>query len=149
MGSILKLLCGPFGTYALIAVGAMMLGLGAYGTYQHVQLKASRTELASSKRDLQIAMRAVISKDATIAKQSSALDQWRSVANARAASEQEAVKRVQQSKYDAFVANQKLHELEKQDYALPECAKYLAIDVAATCPAMAAGVRQRAASGFR
>ncbi len=148
MGTILKFLSGPFGGYAVIATAALLAGSIAYGTYQHQELKAAQASLASAQRDTEIAVNSSHSKDVTIDKQNKALQTWVNFEKEVTVAQKEAVKKLQRSQYEAFVANHKLHELEKQDYALPECVKYLSIDVTAVCPANAAGMRARQAQAL-
>lgn len=146
MGILLKFLGGPLGMYALIAVGVLLTGSFAYGTYEHLQLKAADVTLASKDRDLQIVVRSNNSKDAVIAAQKDALDKWATYADVQSDNEKASIIKIEAAEAAQRITEVKLHELEKKDYELPDCAKYLAIDVAVVCPAHSSGVRSRIAS---
>lgn len=147
MGFILKFLGGPLGTYALIAVGVLLAGSFAYGTYEHLQLKVASADLKSKERDLQIVVRSNNSKDVVIEAQKLALEEWSKFADDEDKKQKEAVAQVEVLTEAHRVADARIHELEKKDYELPDCAKYLALNVAVVCPAHSSGLRARQSGG--
>lgn len=146
MGIILSFLKGPLGMYALIAAGVLLLGAIGTAAYEHQRAARYQEQVKSRERDVLIALGAAKSKDVTIEVQRGALQKWVDWSAVLTAKEQAAVQKSQQDAYAALLVRQKLQELEKADYAIPDCLAYLAIDVARVCVGHARSLRERAFS---
>lgn len=144
MGVILKLLSGPLGLYALIAVAALLAASMAYGAYQHQRAERYQVAVQSKQRDLDIVMNAVTSKDAAIAKQNAALAKWKEYAEITDANQKQALEQSREDSKALLSYSQQLRAQKRTDYALPDCAKFMAADLAVLCPAHSVGLRDRA-----
>jgi hypothetical protein len=117
------------------------------------RIEAGRLATRTTERDQALAevtrlKAAVTGKDATIAAQAKSIEQWQAQATPAKAMADAAVRAAAAAEQVA-ARTAALNQAEVKDRANPDCAAVLAIDLARVCPAIAAGVRTRAAGGVR
>jgi len=149
MGLILKFLGGPLGLYALIAVGASLAGLTAYGYVQHANAARYQVERDQARTQVKGLVVAVESKDKLIADLTTALQTWQKRATESKVASDAAGDRAQQYQSQLSAARTKIHALSESDRALPDCSKLLAVDLAAVCPGNALRMREWTKRGLQ
>lgn len=144
---MLKLLMGK----ALPWVGGgLLLALIAASltaAYQMHRVGELEGEIHTARTELQRAQDALRDTNAANDGLRAAVDQWRALAtpaaDVKAAAEEAtaAARRIEDRAGE-------LARQEEPDLALPDCAALLRVDLAAVCPAIARGMRERAARGL-
>ncbi len=133
-------------TYGIIAAGLAFLGLFAAYRIQSGTLKertAERDTALSSVTALETASKG---KDDTISALEAAVASWKALSTP-APDTKAAAARLAAAEAQLNARSRALSAREEAERATPTCAKVLAIDLVASCPAAAAGVRERARSG--
>ncbi len=134
----------PFTPQMLGGLGvALLLSLGFNGC-QYKRNAVVKLERDTARNDLTQAQAAIKGKSAVIDDQAAALKQWRTVAAQGAVRAMQAGDRAEQRGSELRDVRAALRERERADDALPDCDQLLEMDLASVCPAVAAGMRERA-----
>lgn len=146
MGVILKALSGSFGTYILIAVAAVFLGMAASISW----LWGVRTDLlvenGALTAKLQSAQRANASQQASIDVLTNANDRWATLYESSKEAMSESIARLAALAEDVRRINTVLEAAEERDRAIPECQDLLRLSFD-VCPTISEGLWQRANRG--
>lgn len=141
----MNLIFGPFLKYI---AGGLLLALIVVGVALRVQ--SGRLAERTRERDAATAQvsqlrQAATGKDQTIAALRTAAEAWRSLTTP-AESMNAAAGRAEQAARDLAARAAELRTEEAKDREDPDCRAVLALDLARACPAISAGLRQRAAA---
>lgn len=129
--------------------GAMLLlviALGGVAAHQKARADDAEAALRTARDELQSAQGKLSDTNAANDVLREAVDEWKALAtpaaDVKAAAEEAtaAAKRIE-------ARADELDRLEEPDRANPDCAALLRVDLAAVCPAIARGMRERAARG--
>jgi len=133
-----------FQQYLIPGLGVALLGALAFGAIQTARVGTAKANLKALQTEYAVLLDATAGKDDTIARLEAGVAQARSVAADSAAAVARAA--IALGNYQALIAAQAkaLKEAEKADDTNPDCEALLASDIAALCPARAAGLRDRA-----
>lgn len=145
MNLILKLLGGSAGTYVLIAVGALILGLA----YTSKWLWEERTYLLQKNGALSAQVETAVganqSQSKTITKLEAAVKSWKDLVGDAAAKQAELTTKADDYRSAIKTLNQKLSTTERIDHANPDCEKIININLATACPNIVSGLYNKAA----
>lgn len=148
MGLILKFLGGPFGIYAMIAIGVLLAGSMGYGAYQHQAAERYQVERDAAKETVTQLKVAVASKDVVIGRLDKALQAWKLTAELSSAAYEKAADRVELYEADLKITRATLAALAEKDRASDICTQVLSIDLATACPNFTKRVRDTANRRF-
>lgn len=129
--------------------GGLVLALavtGGWGAYQASKREDAEAALLAARSELQRANDALRDTNTANDALSDAVDKWRALATPS-----EDVKAAAEAATAAAnriaARSAELRQDEETDRANPDCAALLAVDLARACPAIARGMRERAARG--
>lgn len=134
---------------AWLGVAAIIVALFVLNAMLYSRIEVLQAENKTLAAEASSAATANDGQRATIAAMRAALEQWTALYDAQAERATMALRSAENAGIALRNTERKLTELEKKDYASPDCNALLATDFAAACPAMAAGLRERAAAEDR
>lgn len=131
---------------AYVAGGLLLAAITASGVawWQWSRAAGLEVERDAARADAAEALAAATAKDFTIGELRTALDQWRALV-VPADTINAAARRTETAAAAVEARARALNAREEADRARPDCAALLAADLAGACPAIAGGVRERAA----
>lgn len=136
----------PLRTYAYIAAGLAFIGLFTAYRLEAAKLKERTAERDTAVASVDALTTAAAGKDETITALKASAAAWQKLATPDTAAKEAADKL--KAAADQFNARSRaLSAREEAERASKPCAQVLAIDLAAACPAIAAGMRERARGG--
>jgi len=134
--------------YAYGAVVVLILALLAWGGIESHRVDVVKVERDTARSELAQARDSLKDANHTIDVQTASLKMWKDLATTVADLKQRADEMEAAAKA-AEVRSNELLKKEATDNAKPDCAKLLAVDLAAVCPAHADGMQQRARGGVQ
>lgn len=132
-----------------VAGGLLLVALAASGLawYWHGRVADVEAERDAARATAAELLSATIAKDGTIAELQKAVDEWRALVPT-ADTVNAAARRAEATAIAVEARARALNAREEADRARPDCAALLAADLAGVCPAIAGGVRARAADRY-
>lgn len=143
MGAITGFIGGKFGAIAVVICGILLLTFA--GTTKW--LWGERTDLLEHNGALTAKLATAVGANETqsesITKLEKAVKSWRDLVGDAAVTQAELVRKADQYQDTISTLKFKLTTAEQADHANPDCQKFLALDAATACPAIASGLHQR------
>lgn len=130
--------------YALIAAAAVAALAVAGAGVQTLRLHAAVAERDKAVSERDALLGDVRAKDTVIERQDGALKALRAELQAQGDAARAAARALERAEAERAKVAADLAAAEAKDYAKPECATALDLDLGSLCPAHATGVRQRA-----
>lgn len=137
----------PLRIYAYAAAGLAFIGLFTAYRIESSRLKERTAERDAALASIDALTTASKGKDDTITALQASVAAWQKLSTTDAAAK-EAAARLNAATEQLNARSRALSAREEAERASKPCAQVLAIDLAAACPVIAAGVRDRATGGL-
>lgn len=130
--------------YALIAAGVVAAAALAGAGVQTLRLKAANASLSEANAEVNRLKDAAAGSERTIQTLQGSLTAIQAEGDRQAAAAAAAAERAVRAAAERDRARAALDAAKRTDYAKPDCAALLALDLASVCPAHADSLRKRA-----
>lgn len=140
---MLKLFVTPIGPYIAGFIALLILGLGAGNYVQHLQLTASRADLALANQNLKSTVSDNSQDQTTITTLQNDLARWRDSAENAAHAQAAVETQLDAAKAQLASISGQVAQTETKDNGNLTCGKFLATDALSVCPAHIAAERLR------